>query len=175
MRTEYKFCPICGGGLAWRRPLDHAEEPEQPVCRACGFIFWQNSKPCAGVLVMREGSLLLVKRAYQPYKGWWDIPGGFLKAGEHPEAGAVRELLEETGLHVRLTGLVGIFMDIYGRAGDATLNVFYSGAVVSGNEAAGSDATRLGWFPVQAIPRHVAFACNRQAIKACKASLENTR
>jgi len=48
--------------------------------------------------VVKGGRLLLVKRGVEPYKGCWDIPGGFLEAGEHPEDGAVREGQEETGL-----------------------------------------------------------------------------
>jgi ADP-ribose pyrophosphatase YjhB (NUDIX family) len=175
MRTEYKFCPRCGGSLTVAHPNGDIEEPEQPICQACGFIFWQNSKPCAGVLVVRDGHLLLVKRAFAPYKGWWDIPGGFLKEGEHPEAGARRELLEETGLDIRLTGMVGIIMDTYGGTGDATLNVFYTGEITGGLELAGSDAVVLRWFPAQAIPRNVAFACNREAIRLWKAGLKPER
>ncbi len=155
-------------------PYGHTEEREQPICQSCGFVFWQNSKPCAGVLVVHEGRLLLVKRAFEPFKGWWDIPGGFLAEGEHPEVGAQRELREETGLDVRLTGLVGIFMDTYGETGEATLNVFYTGEVVEGREMAGSDITAMHWFEPDAMPADIAFACNRQAIEAWKAGLKKS-
>ena len=165
MQTKYEFCPRCAGRLRLGHPHGLTDEPEQLICQACGFVFWQNSKPCAGVLVVRDGRLLLVKRAFEPYKDWWDVPGGFLADGEHPEIGALRELREETGLHVRLTGLVGIFMDTYGPTGDATLNVFYSGEVAGGSEAAGSDASGLRWFAPDEIPDNVAFECNRQAIR----------
>ena len=175
MRTDYRFCPRCGGGLVLGHPHGDADEPAQLICQACGFVFWQNSKPCAGVLVVRYGRLLLVKRAFEPFKDWWDVPGGFLADGEHPEAGAVRELREETGLEVRLTGMIGIFMDAYGATGDGTLNVFYAGEVVSGQEAAGSDATVLRWFAIDGIPDNVAFECNRQAIRVWKERLDADR
>jgi len=168
MPTGFRFCPCCGGALAPGHPHNLADEAEQLICQQCGFVFWQNSKPCAGVLLVRDGRLLLVRRAFEPFKDWWDVPGGFLAEGEHPEAGAVRELREETGLEVRLTGLVGIFMDVYGTTGDATLNVFYTGEVVGGQEGAGSDATSLRWFARHEIPDNVAFECNRQAIRAWK-------
>ena len=145
------------------------DEPAQPTCTRCGFVFWQNSKPCAGVLVVDQGKLLLVRRAFEPFKDWWDVPGGFLAEGEHPEAGAVRELEEETGLHIRLTSLVGIFMDVYETSGDATLNVFYTGEVAGGVATAGSDATDLRWFAIDEIPERIAFACNREAINAWRA------
>lgn len=166
MPKEYRYCPRCGGALQTRHPHGLADEPAQPTCSRCGFIFWQNSKPCAGVLVIDEGRLLLVRRRFEPFKGCWDVPGGFLAEGEHPEAGAVRELKEETGLDIHLTGLIGIFMDVYETSGDATLNVFYSGEVASGMAAAGSDATDLRWFAIEDIPEQIAFACNRQAINA---------
>jgi ADP-ribose pyrophosphatase YjhB (NUDIX family) len=165
-KTRFAFCPVCGGRLELGHPHGLADEPPEMICQTCGFVFWQNSKPCAGVLVVRDGRLLLVKRAFAPYRNWWDIPGGFLKVGEHPEDGAAREVREETGLTVRLTGLVGIFMDVYGATGDATLNVFYTGEVIGGSESAGSDAAGLRWFAATEIPKNVAFACNRQAIAA---------
>jgi 8-oxo-dGTP diphosphatase len=164
MPKEYRFCPRCGGLLEQQHPHGLSDEPAQPTCASCGFIFWQNSKPCAGVLVVDQGRLLLVRRGFEPFKGWWDVPGGFLTEGEHPEAGAVRELKEETGLSIRLTGLVGIFMDVYETSGDATLNVFYAGEVAGGEAAAGSDATDMRWFAIDELPEHIAFACNRQAI-----------
>jgi 8-oxo-dGTP diphosphatase len=169
MPKEFRFCPRCGGALEHRHPHGLADEPAQLTCVRCGFIFWQNSKPCAGVLVIDQGKLLLVRRAFEPFKDWWDVPGGFLAEGEHPEAGAVRELKEETGLDIRLTGLVGIFMDVYETSGDATLNVFYTGEVAGGVAAAGSDATDMRWFAVDEIPAHVAFACSREAINAWRA------
>jgi len=171
MPNDYRFCPRCGGELALRHPHGFADEPQAPVCQVCGFIFWQNSKPCAGALVIRNGRVLLVQRAFEPYKGWWDVPGGFLADGEHPADGARRELREETGLDIGLTGLIGIFMDDYGPSGDATLNVFYTAEVVGGTEAAGSDAVSMRWFASDEIPDDVAFLCNRQAIAAWKATL----
>ena len=174
MQKKYDFCPRCGGRLDLAHPHGLIEEPAELTCTACGFIFWQNSKPCAGVLVVREGRLLLVRRAFEPFKDWWDVPGGFLHDGEHPEDGAVREIGEETGLRVRLTGLVGIFMDTYGPTGDATLNVFYTGEAIGGQEVAGSDATGLCWFAPDEIPENVAFACNRQAIRMWKHSVRET-
>jgi len=168
MQKGYEFCPRCGGKLTWGYPHGTREEPAQPICPSCGFIFWQASKPCAGVLVIRDDKLLLIRRAIEPYKGWWDVPGGFLAEGEHPEAGAVREVREETGLDIRLTGFVGIFMDVYETTGEATLNVFYTGEVLGGSEMAGSDAAAMRWFDKDVLPDQIAFVCCRQAIEAWK-------
>lgn len=63
---------------------------------------------CAGALVSdAEGRLLLVLRAHPPAAGTWSLPGGRVEPGETPAQTAVREVREETGLHVETTGLVG--------------------------------------------------------------------
>ena len=92
----YPFCPNCGGPLGLRVPA--GDSHERLVCDNCAFIFYQNSKPCAEALVLRDGKVLLAQRAVEPFHGAWDIPGGFLENGEHPQDGVVRELREETGL-----------------------------------------------------------------------------
>ena len=67
------------------------------MCESCGFIYWNNSRPTAGGVVEdSQGRVLLGRRGINPSKGLWDLPGGFLEPGEHPEAGFVRELLEES-------------------------------------------------------------------------------
>jgi len=50
--------------------------------------------------------VLLARRARAPYAGLWDLPGGFLEAGETPEAALGRELREELGARVRRARLV---------------------------------------------------------------------
>lgn len=150
---NYRYCPKCGSPLT-HRLIDHHQ---RLVCTQCAFIFYQNSKPCVGALIIDQGKLLLVKRAGEPFKGYWDIPGGFLEAGEHPEAGARREILEETGLHIQLGKLLGIFMDKYETTGDATLNIFFTATIIGGQARASSDATHLRWFDLNALPEQIAF------------------
>ncbi len=61
-----------------------------------------------GILLIRDESLLLVKRKYNPDAGYWSIPGGHLDLGERVEDAAVREAFEETGFKTRITELAGI-------------------------------------------------------------------
>jgi 8-oxo-dGTP diphosphatase len=157
MSSAYQFCPYCGGPLDWPARVVH------PACARCGRTFFQNSKPCVGSIIVRGGQVLLVKRGIEPFKGDWDIPGGFLQPGEPPAEGARREALEETGLDVALTGLVGLYMDTYPED-VATLTIFYEADVVAGELAAGDDAVDTHWFPRDAIPANLAFACCRAAM-----------
>ena len=63
-----------------------------------------------GVVIGRKG-LLLTKRSIPPGKGSWVLPGGRIEAGETAEQAVVREVLEETGLRTKITGLVGVYSE----------------------------------------------------------------
>jgi len=156
----YSFCPRCGAHLTVRR----VEGRDRQICADCGFIYYAHSSPCVGVLIVEEGRVLLVERAVEPFQGYWDIPGGFLEAGEHPADGAIREVEEETGLLVEPTEILGVFMDVYGAEEEPTLNICYVARVVSGEARAGSDATCLQWFPLQALPQNIAFTWEAEAL-----------
>jgi len=155
--ASVRFCPRCGSLLKTvHRPND--ERPRR-VCTVCGRIDYQNAKPCAGCLVVREGRLLLARRAIEPYLGTWDIPGGFLETDELPGAGAVREVEEETGLKVRVNELFGFYMDRYGHTDEAIpcLNIYFLGEVTGGTERPGPEVAELAWFGPEELPEEIAF------------------
>ena len=62
-----------------------------------------------GALIVENGRIVLIKRGKAPLLGEWSIPGGMLELGETLRQGAEREALEETGLVVRATELLGVF------------------------------------------------------------------
>ena len=66
-----------------------------------------------GGVVIREGRALLIRRGSEPLKGEWSIPGGMLEVGETIAEGVARELLEETGLSVRVLDLIEVFERIF--------------------------------------------------------------
>lgn len=158
---NYKFCPQC------KNDLDLSGE--YPHCPNCNLTFWKNSKPCASVLPIKNGQVLLSKRGIEPYKGEWDTIGGFLNTGEHPEAGALREALEETGLTMKITGLLGMYMDKYGQNGDDTLNIFYLTEIISGDLKAQDDVASLEWVDIKNLETiNNGFANTRAALKDLK-------
>lgn len=151
-----RFCSICGTRLPHPAPV---------TCPACNTIHYRNSIPTAGALVTHEGKLLLVRRSFEPWKDCWDIPGGFCEPDEHPQHTAAREAWEETGIRVRITGFLSIWMDSYGYASrpdeelPSTMNVYYH-AVPLGAVEARPDATEvseIGWFAPDALPDVIAF------------------
>jgi len=115
------------------------------------------------VLVVEEGRILLVKRRYAPREGAWCLPAGFMEAGEHPEASAVREAHEETGLRVRLTGLFGVYAGFDDPRVRAVL-ILYTAERDGGELVAGDDALEAAFFPLDSPPDDLAFEAHRQAI-----------
>ena len=140
----------------------------RPTCPACGYIWYRNPVPAAGVLVVEAGQVLLVRRKYDPRAGQWCIPAGFMEAGETPEQSAVRELREETGLIARLTGLFGVYAGFDDPRVRAVL-ILYTAERDGGTLVPGDDATEAGWFPLGALPPDIAFAAHRQALAELRA------
>jgi 8-oxo-dGTP diphosphatase len=102
-------------------------------------------------LVERDGRLLLGRRAFEPSKGLWDLPGGFLEENEHPLDALVRELREETGLDVEPASFVGVWMepDYQGRT---VLCLTWDACVTGGNERPADDVSELAWFAPHELP-----------------------
>jgi len=92
----------------------------------------------------------------------WTLPGGGLEAGEHPEQAAVREVLEETGYHARLTGLLGVDSIVIPVAdrlrGEREplqgLRVVYSAEIVGGELTIEVDGSSddAGWHRLADVP-----------------------
>jgi ADP-ribose pyrophosphatase YjhB (NUDIX family) len=106
--------------------------------------------------------VLLIRRGVAPYRGWWDIPGGYLEADEHPEDGARRELYEETGLRIRLERLLGVYVDR--RERPHTLNLYYLARPVGGRERPSDDAAELRWFGRHELPRSIAYPGHARSV-----------
>ena len=156
---EPRYCPRCATAL---EPRDE-HGTMRPTCPACSFIWYRNPVPAAGVLLVRDGRVLLVRRRYEPRAGSWCLPAGFMEAGETPEQTAVRETLEETGLDVTLTGLFGVFAGFDDPRVRAVL-ILYRAEEHAGTLLPGDDALEADWFDLHDPPADLAFASHRQAI-----------
>ena len=103
------------------------------------------SRPIVGVggVIIDRGRVVLIRRRFEPLAGHWSIPGGTLEVGEALEAGVARELLEETGLVVRVGPVVDVFdrimLDENQQVRYHFVLVDYLCWPVSGNLQSGSD------------------------------------
>jgi ADP-ribose pyrophosphatase YjhB (NUDIX family) len=114
---DVSFCPRCG------RDAD-VDFPQRITCAHCGYGAYYNPKPVAGVIpVTADGRVILLKRGFEPGKGKWTFPGGFVDLGESVEEAAGREVREELAIGVALRGLVGV----YSRPDDRVILVVYRG------------------------------------------------
>lgn len=107
------------------------------------------------VLITREEQpkVLLIQRGFDPYKGCWALPGGFMEMDETTEQGAMRELTEETGL--KLTGLkqIGAYSKVDRDPRGRTISVAYLAVVDKPLEAiAMDDAANAEWHPIDNLP-----------------------
>ena len=134
------------------------------VCRVCKTEHWENAKPCAGALVQREGRVLLVRRAVEPFRGCWDIPGGFCDGAELPVDAARREVREETGLDITIVDLLGMWIDRYGEPQPgspptSTLNIYFVAQPTSDREPKvdPKEVSEVGWFAPDGLPTGLAF------------------
>ena len=97
--------------------------------------------------------VLLVKRGGEPYKGEWALPGGFLRNDETARDGALRELLEETGLEASAVGELGVFSDPSRDPRERVITIAFYALVKPSEVVGGDDADEAAWFSIDELPQ----------------------
>jgi len=162
-----KFCAQCGHALE-QRPVD--DNHLRPVCPACGHIVYLNPLIAAGVIAARDdGKIALVLRGENPGKGLWGLPTGFMEIDETVEQAALRECLEETGLHVELGRLLGVWSYVHTWKQSSGVLVLYAARITGGHARAGSDTVDVQFFALDEITdAMLAFDTHRAALALWK-------
>src|SRR6266480_56574 len=137
-------------------------------------------RPVVGIggVIIDQGRTLLIRRGSEPLLGEWSIPGGTLELGESLEEGVARELLEETGIEVRVLELIELFDRVYLEDGSAGADVKrrprfhfviadYLCERIGGDPRAGSDVTDVAFAREEELARfHLTETATRVLKKA---------
>jgi len=102
-----------------------------------------------GAVIVSGDRALLVRRATEPLKGEWSVPGGALELGEKLRDGAAREALEETGLRVEVGEVLDVFDSIFteddGRTQYHYVLIDFLCRPEPGEAIPGSDVSEVKW------------------------------
>ena len=102
-------------------------------------------------------NVLLIERGGDTYHGYWAIPGGFLEKDEDGEVGALRELLEETGLKLPHAIQFGAFTKPHRDPREWVISIGYYALTRIADVKGLDDAAKAKWFPVNELPKLLAF------------------
>jgi ADP-ribose pyrophosphatase YjhB (NUDIX family) len=139
--ADARFCPRCG------QPAE-VEFPQRLTCAHCGYAAYYNPKPVAGAIpVDDEGRVILLRRGFEPGRGLWTFPGGFVDLGESVEEAARREAAEELRMGIEVEGLVGV----YSRAEDRVVLIVYRARAL-GPPHTSPEAIEVRAFAVDQLP-----------------------
>jgi NAD+ diphosphatase len=139
------------------------------ICANCGYHFFLPPALCNGVIIEnKSGQILLIRRARDPKKGLWDVPGGFVETTETFEHSVVREAREELGVEVQMRDIVGIYNNRYLYMGinEWTIGVIVTAQILSGELKAGDDASSWEFIDKsEVLRRRIAFSAVRRGLE----------
>ena len=152
---DLHFCPRCG-----KPPT--ITFPRSITCSHCGYAAFYNPKPVACAIPQTaDNELILMRRGFEPRRGHWSMPGGFVDLGESVQDAAIREVQEELNLKIDVTHLIGV----YSRAEDRTVVVVYA-AIARGTPTLTEEALEVRAFAPIDIPwQDLAFWSDENALR----------
>jgi ADP-ribose pyrophosphatase YjhB (NUDIX family) len=153
--AEARYCPRCGQEA-------EVSFPGRLGCSHCGYIAYYGPQPVAAAIPLDgEGRVILLRRGFDPGRGLWTFPGGFVDLGESVDQAARREADEELGLTIELDGLVGV----YSRPSDRVVLIVF-GARATGRPRTTPEATEVHAFAPADIPwTELAFWSTERALR----------
>ncbi|NQT25215.1 NUDIX domain-containing protein [candidate division KSB1 bacterium] len=155
--------------LQCSKPLSPKKEDgfDRWVCESCGWTYYNNPRPCVTAVIGQEGKVLLASRAMEPAKGKWDLPGGFIEPGEHPECALAREICEELQCGLKSTDLLGFYPDMYGLEEIPILNIAFCCQTEGKIVPCKKEFSEIRWFGLDELPSKFAFASVRAILDDC--------
>jgi len=160
----FQFCPRCGAAAN--------QSGHNPFrCKACDFVYYFGPvSAVGGIIPDDQGRVLLIRRAKDPGKGQYGLPGGFVDPGESAKIALAREVAEELGIRVKNHSILVSFPNTYNYRGAVlpVLDVFYVCDVdtTNGVHANTDEVTSWEWCRCdEHVLSQMAFESNRKALE----------
>jgi ADP-ribose pyrophosphatase YjhB (NUDIX family) len=164
------YCVNCGAVLLTRV----VEGREVEACPNDDFVLWHDPKVSTAVVIEVEGGILLGRRAIEPGRGQWCLPGGFVNDDEDPWDAAARECREEICAPVKMMRLIGVF-HIPKRTAPSMMVIAYQARLVgAGRPSPGPEMLEVGAFALDSLPQ-LAFPSHRRVLAEYMGALEPER
>lgn len=165
-QQRYRYCPHCAHALEDRL----VESKLRQICPACNFIHFPDPKVAVVALIEQGERVLLIRRAVEPARGLWALPGGYMDAGEMPEDALRREIQEEVGVSIRVTELLEIFPMV--NSGGVSLGIVLAYQAHPQKDAgalrACDDVDQARWFSAEELPAALAFESTKKLLARWK-------
>jgi ADP-ribose pyrophosphatase YjhB (NUDIX family) len=165
--AAFRHCPACAS------PFLRSERGRRWICPDCGFEYFHNVAAAAGLILERDGSILLVVRAREPARGKLALPGGFVEPGESAEEAAMRECREEIGWAPERMEFLASYPNLYRYRGIpyATCDLFFRARApsleASDYDCDGEETSELRFIEASRIPwADIAFGSARRALES---------
>lgn len=155
------YCSACGSkDLKWTVPTgDHRRRYQ---CTHCHTVHYENPNMVVGCVIEHDGKILLARRGIEPRKGYWNLPCGFLENDETVQEGALREVLEETGMTVDLGNLLTVYNVVNARQ----VYLIFRAKAQNEQFTLTPESTEIAFFNPAEIPwDEMAFSANVHAIQ----------
>ena len=137
-------------------------------CEICEF---RNPKGAVTAVFIRDNKLLVLKRRDDPFKGLWDLPGGFMQEGEAPEEALKREIKEELGIDLRNPFFMRSFPGTYFWKGEdiPIISSFFLLDIKENNITLDQEHSDFSWVPLSELePERIAFDSNQRFLELLK-------
>jgi NAD+ diphosphatase len=162
---SFRFCPYCG-----EQYNNDQIDSQHKHCEQCDKWVFENLKATGSAVIIENNKLLLVKRGIDPFKGKWDVPGGFSEPQEHPEQTTLREVKEELGVEAKIVKLWNVYSPIpytYQGYTQHNCDLYYQVKLLSTDIHVGDDAVGYEWFDLNNLPdlEDVAFISGKKLIQ----------
>jgi 8-oxo-dGTP diphosphatase len=108
-------------------------------------------------VIVRGGMVLLQKRSFGMFRGYWVLPGGRVDKGEDTWNACIREAREETGLKVSIVRMIGFYDDPGRDPEKHAVSMAFLCRPLGGRLRKSGEATEIKWFPMDRLPDKLGF------------------